>query len=85
MQQSFTKIILRRYVKERCSFFLLPTHSFTLCICTQASSNIKGQDQTYSHGKKIYIYYVTKHHVDSLQRLLGESVEEDILDLKGLS
>lgn len=36
-------------------------------------------------NKNIYIYYVTKHHVDSLQRLLGESVEEDILDLKGLS
>lgn len=38
-----------------------------------------------SEKKKKYIYYVTKHHVDSLQRLLGESVEEDILDLKGLS
>lgn len=51
------------------------------------SSNIKCQDKTNSVGKK-KTYYVTQHHIDSLQRLPGEpgeSVEEDILDLKGLS
>lgn len=41
--------------------------SFTLCICTQASSNIKGQDQTYSHGEKKKIWkkqktiYILRH------------------------
>lgn len=43
------------------------------------------EKKIWEKKKTIYIYYVTKHHVDSLQGLLGESVEEDILDLKGLS